>query len=44
MYGPFKTYNVDDFIGEMYSRLLVMLEKKEKSLKIVDEKVASSKN
>lgn len=43
MYGPFKTFNIDDFIGEMYSRLLVKLEEKEKSLKIIDEKVARSK-
>lgn len=35
MFGPFKTLYVDDFIGEMYSRLLIKLEKKEKSLKII---------
>lgn len=33
MYGPFKTFDIDDWIGEMYSRLLVKLEEKEKSLK-----------
>jgi len=35
-YGPFKTFFVDDFIGEMYSRLLIKLKEKEKSLKKVE--------
>ena len=32
-YGPFKTFFIDDWVGNMYSRLLVKLEEKEKSLK-----------
>lgn len=32
-YGPFKSYWVDEWVGEMYSRLLIKLEEKEKSLK-----------
>ena len=31
--GPFKTFFIDDWVGEMYSRLLVKLEEKKKSLK-----------
>lgn len=33
MFGPFKALYIDDFVGEMYSRLLIKLEEKEKSLK-----------
>jgi hypothetical protein len=33
MYGPFKTFFVKDWIGEMYNRLLIKLNKKEKDLK-----------
>jgi len=36
MFGPFKTLYIEDFVGEMYSRLLIKLEKKEKDLKIVE--------
>lgn len=32
-FGPFKTFYVDEWIGNMYSRLLEKLEEKEKSLK-----------
>jgi len=36
MYGPFKTFYVEDWVGNMYSRLLEKLEEKEKSLKKVE--------
>lgn len=36
MYGPFKTFYVEGWIGNMYSRLLEKLEEKEKSLKKVE--------
>lgn len=32
-FGPFKTFWIDDWVGEMYNRLLIKLEEKEKSLK-----------
>ena len=35
MWGPFKTYYLEDFVAEMYKRMLVKLEEKEKSLKKV---------
>ena len=31
-YGPYDTIFVKDYVGEMYSRLLIKLEEKEKSL------------
>lgn len=31
--GPFKTFFIDDWVGEMYNRLLIKLEEKKKSLK-----------
>jgi hypothetical protein len=31
-FGPFKTFYIDEWIGNMYSRLLEKLEEKEKSL------------
>lgn len=37
MYGPYKTFFVEDWVGEMYSRLLIKLEEKEKSFKKVGE-------
>ena len=36
-FGPFKTFWIEDWVGEMYSRLLIKLEEKEKSLKKVGE-------
>lgn len=33
MFGPYKTFYIQDWVGEMYSRLLLKLEEKEKSLK-----------
>lgn len=32
-YGPLKTFYIEDWVGEMYNRLLVKLEEKKKSLK-----------
>ena len=32
-FGPFKTFYIEEWIGNMYSRLLEKLEEKEKSLK-----------
>ena len=33
LFGPYKTFYKEDWVGEMYSRLLITLEEKEKSLK-----------
>ncbi len=33
LFGPYKTFYIEDWVGEMYSRLLIKLEEKEKSLK-----------
>ena len=33
LFGPFKSFFVEDWIGNMYSRLLLKLEEKEKDLK-----------
>jgi hypothetical protein len=33
LFGPYKTFYIEDWVGEMYSRLLLKLEEKEKSLK-----------
>lgn len=33
MFGPHKMFYIEDWVGEMYSRLLIKLEEKEKSLK-----------
>ena len=33
IYGPFKTFEIDEWVGEMYRRLLEKLEEKEKSFK-----------
>lgn len=35
MFGPFKTYYIDDFVAEMYNRMLDKLKEKEKSIKKV---------
>jgi hypothetical protein len=33
LFGPYKTFYIEDWVGDMYNRLLVKLEEKEKSLK-----------
>lgn len=33
-YGPFKTYYIEDWIGNMYNRLLVKLEEKKITLNL----------